>query len=166
MASEALRYFETGSVHVVLAEGAVHPRVEIEGDRTILSARFRRVFPLSEPEAYVSVQDAKGHEVGIARSMDAFDPDSRACVAQALDRRYFTPQIVRVNQLKQDAGMWRFQVETRRGEVEFYVRNWRDNAHEVQLNRWMITSVDGQRYEIEDVEALDARSKALLDQLA
>ena len=56
--------------------------------------------------------------------------------------------------------------ETRRGEVELYVRNWRDNAHEVQLNRWMITSVDGQRYEIEDVEALDARSKALLDQLA
>lgn len=166
MASEALRYFEPESLRATLAEGAVHPRVEVLGERTILSARFRRIFPLSEPESYVSVQDSAGHEVGIARSLEAFEPDSRACISAALDRRYFTPQISKVSHLQQDAGMWRFVVETGRGEVEFYVRNWRDSAHEVQLNRWMITSVDGQRYEIVDVEVLDARSKALLDQLA
>jgi hypothetical protein len=82
-----------------------------------------------------------------------------------LDRRYFTPRILRIDFLKQDAGMWKFNVETQRGLAEFYVRNWRDSAHETGGGRWQISSVDGQRYEIQSVEALDARSQALLEQL-
>ncbi|MCO5298002.1 MAG: DUF1854 domain-containing protein [Fimbriimonadaceae bacterium] len=166
MVSEPLRYLEPDLVRVIPIEGAVHPRLEIEGDRTVLSARFRRIFPLSEPDAYISVQDAEGHEVGILRSLDALDRTSRDLVRSALERRYFTPPIERILDLRQDAGMWRFHVKTQRGEITFYVRNWRDSAHEVQNDRWMITSVDGLRYEIPNAEALDARSRNHLDRLA
>lgn len=166
MVSEPLRYLDPDLVHVVALEGAVHPRVEIDGDRTILSARFRRIFPLSEQDSYISVQDAEGHEVGILRSLGALERSSRDLVRSALERRYFTPPITRILDLRQDAGMWRFHVQTERGEITFYVRNWRDSAHEVQNDRWMITSVDGLRYEITDVEALDARSRNHLERLA
>lgn len=166
MASQPLRYLDPERLRVVPLDGAVHPRVEIEDDRTVLSARFRRIFPLSEPEAYISVQDAEGHEVGILRSLEALERSSRDVVRSSLERRYFTPPIERILDLRQDAGMWRFHVQTHRGEITFFVRNWRDSAHEVQNDRWMITSVDGLRYEIPDAEALDARSRNHLDRLA
>ncbi len=61
--------------------------------------------------------------------------------------------------------MWRFSVSTGRGDAEFYVRNWRDSAHEVSPGRWLIHSVDGGRFEIPDIGTLDAKSQRLLDQL-
>ena len=82
-----------------------------------------------------------------------------------LDRRYFTPRILQIESLRQEAGMWRFVVETQRGRSEFFVRNWRDNAHEISPNRWHILSVDGGRYEIPNLEALDAQSRRLMDLL-
>ena len=78
---------------------------------------------------------------------------------------YFTPTILSIESLRQDGGMWLFKVETQRGPAEFYVRNWRDSSHEISHLRFQIVSVDGQRFEIRDLNALDERSQALLDQL-
>jgi hypothetical protein len=47
----------------------------------------------------------------------------------------------------------------------FYVRNWRDNVHELSPVRYLIVAVDGSRYEIRDLNALDGRSRAWLDRL-
>ncbi|MFX4470318.1 DUF1854 domain-containing protein, partial [Acinetobacter baumannii] len=80
---------------------------------------------------------------------------------EELDRRYFTPHVSRIDALKQDAGMWRFDVQTQRGPAQFYVRNWRDNAHETAPGRWQIMSVDGARFEILNLEELDAKSQRL-----
>jgi hypothetical protein len=93
------------------------------------------------------------------------DPSSQAVIADELDRTYFTPRISRIVSLKQEGGMWTWQVETSRGFAQFYVRSWRDSSHEIQPNRWQIQSVDGQRYEITDFEALDERSKQFIEQL-
>ncbi|HEY0867813.1 MAG TPA: DUF1854 domain-containing protein, partial [Fimbriimonas sp.] len=60
---------------------------------------------------------------------------------------------------------WRFKVRTQRGPAEFYVRNWRDSAHEIQPNRWHINSVDGGRFEIRNLESLDVDSRRLMDQI-
>lgn len=160
-----LRYFEPNEVRVWRAEGAVHLRVEVVGERTVLSARIRRTFPLSEPTRYLSIQDGAGKEVGILRDAEGLDAASREEVEAHLDRRYFTPQILRIDTLRQEAGMWRFAVETQRGPSEFFVRNWRDNANEISPNRWHIHSVDGGRFEIPNLEALDGPSRRLMDQL-
>jgi hypothetical protein len=56
-------------------------------------------------------------------------------------------------------------VRTQRGPSEFYVRNWRDSGFEISPNRWQIHSVDGGRYDIPDLGALDARSQKLMLQL-
>lgn len=165
MVAQPLRFIKGGDVRFWRPAGAVHLRAEIAGDRTILSARVKRVFPLSNPNGFLSIQDDAEKEVGIVESIEEFETESRKLVAEELDRRYFTPRISRIDQLKQDAGMWKFNVETQRGTAEFYVRNWRDSAHETAAGRWQINSVDGQRFEIESVEALDGRSQALLEQL-
>lgn len=160
-----LRYFEPSEVRIWRAEGAVHLRVEVVGRQTVISARIRRIFPLSDPTHYLSIQDGAGKEVGILRTSEGLDPISREEVDAHLDRRYFTPQIQSIGTLRQEAGMWRFAVDTQRGPSEFFVRNWRDNAIEISPNRWHINSVDGGRYEIANMEALDAPSRRLMDQL-
>lgn len=163
--SSSLRYLDPVGIRAVLPPGATHLRVEIVGDRTVLSARVKRTFPLSEPVRFLSIQDGAGKEVGILRTVEGLDPQSRILIEEQLDRRYFTPRIERIESLKQEAGMWRFAVTTQRGPVDFYVRNWRDSANEIAPNRWHIHSVDGGRFEIPDLEELDAVSRRLMDQL-
>jgi hypothetical protein len=160
-----IRYLNGASLTVRLPPGAVHPRVEISAELCILAARVRRAFPLSEPERFISLLDGAGKEIGVLRSLDELDAEARAIFQKELDRRYFTPRILHIEHLRQDGGMWRFRVQSQHGPAQFYVRNWRDSSHEIAQGRFQITSVDGQRFEIEDYESLDERSKALLDQL-
>jgi hypothetical protein len=162
---QTLRYLEPREVRAWQPEGAAHLRVEIDGDRTILAARLKRAFPLSEPSQLVSIQDGAGKEVAILRTLDGLDPRTRELFDSQLDRRYFTPRIEAIETLKMEAGMWRFVVQTQRGPTEFYVRNWRDSANEIAPGRWQIHSVDGGRFEIQNLEALDANSRRLMDQL-
>ena len=165
MAFEPARYLDPADVRVYFPPDSAHPRVEIAGDRSVLSARFRLVFPLSDPRRFYAVQGGDDKEVGILKSLDRMDEDSKKAIAVELDRRYFTPCIEEIIGLKQDGGMWLFNVRTQRGPIQFFVRNWRDNSYEIQPGRWQIQSVDGQRYEIMNVDALDARSQRLLEQL-
>jgi len=165
MGAIAVRYLEPEQIRASRPLGSAHIRVEILEERTILNAQIKRVFPLSEPLQYLSIQDGAGKEVGVLRRVEGLDQTTRDLFSEQLDRRYFTPRIQRIQTLRQEAGMWRFEVETQRGPAEFFVRNWRDSAHEFGLNRWLIHSVDGGRFEIEDLNALDETSRRLLDQI-
>lgn len=160
-----IRYVEGRALRATRPEGAIHLRLEIEDLLCIPNARIRRAFPLSRPDAFLSLQGADGKEIAMIRSLDEVDPETRRLIDEELDRRYFTPRIERIVNLKQDAGMWRFNVETQRGPAEFFVRNWRDSAVEIARDRWQIMSVDGGRFEIPNLAALDANSLRLVDQL-
>jgi hypothetical protein len=165
MAATELRFLHPEEVRVFLADDATQPHVEIADDVCLPSARIRRVFPLSAPDAFFSIQQADGKEIGLLRGLEGVDPESRRVIEAELDRRYFSPVIQRIDSLRADAGMWLFQVQTQRGPAKFYVRNWRDSAYDIGRNRWQINSVDGLRYEIMNLDALDARSRDLLDQV-
>lgn len=165
MQAQPVRYIDGAALRLWRPDGASGLRVEIEGERSLPAAIIRRAFPQSEPSQYLSIQEADGNEIGLLRSIDELDPASRDAALQELDRRYYTPRITGIKALRHEAGMWFFQVETQRGQTEFYVRNWRDSAHEIALGRLQINSVDGQRFEIEDFAKLDARSQTLMEQL-
>jgi hypothetical protein len=165
MPASSLKYLDGSQVRVMLVAGAIHPHVEIIDDRCVIAAQFKRIFPLSHSEKYISIQDPADHEIGILETIDGMPMEQREIIVSELDRRYFTPAIEKIDELKQDAGMWKFNVQTQRGAAEFFVRNWRDSAHEAGAGRWQIQSVDGLRFEILKVEELDARSQNLLEQL-
>lgn len=165
MESETIRYVDGKDVRLTRPAGSIHLRAEIRGEQTVLDARVKRAFPMSRPNDYFSIQDGDGKEVAILRSREGLDLESSRRLDEELERRYFTPRIERIDLLKQEAGMWRFAVQTQRGPTEFYVRNWRDSAYEIVPNRWQIFSVDGARFEIPNLEALDAHSQRLMDQL-
>jgi hypothetical protein len=165
MPATGLNYLDAAKVHFFKIEGAAHLRTEIEDEMCIIETRLRRAFPFSASPQYLSVQDASGKEIGIVSDPSQLDRQSKELMESELDRRYFTPKITAIQSLKNEGGMWTFVVQTQRGNAEFYVRNWRDSAHEIAAGRIQIHSVDGQRFEIASYDALDAKSKTLMEQL-
>jgi len=160
-----LRYLEENTVRLNLrSPDAVRADLELAGDR-IEGVQAVRCFPLTIPQEYVALLDAAGNEIGILRHPERLDPESRRVLEALLERRYFTPRIQRIDKLQQEASLWRWEVITDHGRVGFYIRGIRDSIHEVAPGRWQIYSVDGQRFEIPDLEALDPRSRNLFEGL-
>jgi hypothetical protein len=56
-----------------------------------------------------------------------------------------------------------FDVETDRGATKFEVRDRTENLNLLPGGKVVAEDADGNRYVIEDVSALDPRSRALLD---
>ena len=159
------RYLDPAKVRVTLPAEDAGPRVELQDELAVPNAQFRLLLPLSDPKTFIAIQDAAKKEIGVLKSLDGMDSASRAIVERLIDHQYFTPQVSTITSLKPEGGMWHFKVETSRGPAEYYVRNWRDSAHEISANRWLVHSVDGQRFEIPKVDEMDVQSQNLMDQV-
>jgi hypothetical protein len=132
-------------------------------ERTYLRVQVARAFPLSLPDRYIGLRDDKDKEIGMLVTLDGLDRDSRAILDEELARRYFVPKILRFISFTEDFGNYTFTVETDRGESTFPVSNLRDSLTELlPRGRYLLTDREGERYEIPDIERLDAKTYALL----
>ena len=127
----------------------------------IVDVRVVRCFPWSVPDSYVSVRNDKGKEVAMLRSLDALDAPNRETVEQELKDKVFNPKILRVIEFKHEFGVTQIQAETDRGEVTFQIRS-RDDIRVLSATRALFRDVDGNTYELPDVNALDAAGRKYL----
>jgi len=141
-----------------------HKRVLLKvGEEEKVVYRVMRSFPLTGPEKYISLADEEGKELGMIRQLKDLDPSSRKILEEELERAYFVPIIKRILAVKElYGGVTDIAVETDRGYREFELRS-KETIRFVGLSRIMITDVDGNRYEIRDMGAMDARSKSLIE---
>ncbi|MEO7453793.1 MAG: DUF1854 domain-containing protein [Fimbriimonadales bacterium] len=139
--------------------------MEIAGRFCLLGAKLRRCFPLTHSDSFIAVFDGEGNEIGIIPDLAGLETESRKAIDEELDAFYFTPAIERIKSLKAEASMWKWEVDTQRGLATFYLRGVRDSVHEVAPGRWQVFSVDGQRYEITNLDGLDQRSQNLFEGL-
>jgi hypothetical protein len=137
-------------------------RMTIADDCSYLEVTVIPAFPLSEPRRYVSVRSADSKEIGIIADARDLDRESRRLVEQDLERRYIVPVIMRVVAIKERFGTIDWTVETDRGPRRFTTRNLRENVVQPTPSRYLITDVDGSRYDVRDLAALDNTSQALL----
>jgi len=137
-------------------------RMTIEGERTYLDVKFAYAFPLSDPEHFIGVLDGRDRSIGIFSDIDELDEASQELARQALKRRYFIPDIVRILGLREEFGVVYFDVETDRGPREFVVRGLRDSIEILDNGRILIADTDGNRYNIPNWQQMDARSRRLL----
>jgi hypothetical protein len=148
----ALRFFRHGATL----------RLTVEDDRSVLKAAVARAFPLSHPERYLSVRDGDNKEVGLIIDAAELDEKSRRLVAEELERRYVVPVIRRVVAVKERFGTIDWDVETDRGLCRFTTRNTRENVAQPSPGRYLLTDVEGNRYDVRDLTALDAASQEWL----
>ena len=123
-------------------------------------------FPLTNPDNFISIigmkDGKKDKEIGIIEDTKKLDSKSRKVLKGELKRAYFMPQITKINRLKEDHGMMKFDVDTDKGQREFETR-YKEDIRKLPAGRVIIKDADGNRYEIKDYRKLDQRSMNLID---
>lgn len=132
-------------------------------DEPVVDARVARCFPWSVPDAYISIRDADGREVVLLETLDDLPEDSRQLVRAELADKVFNPKIEQVLSHTQEFGVISITAETTRGRATFQIRS-RDDIHLLSATRAVLRDVDGNKYEVADIEALDAASRKFLDE--
>lgn len=139
-------------------------RLTVEGDRTLLKVNVLRAFPLSSPKRFLSIRDGNNKEIGMVADPEALDDESRNLIERDLQRRYLVPWVKRIVSTKERFGTVDWEMETDRGLCKLTTRNLRENVQRPAPGRIIITDVDGNRFDIRDVDALDPESQRMLFQ--
>lgn len=159
----AIRYLNPKDVRIYSKdEGGM--RVEYDGE-IYEDVRAYRCFPISRPSEFIALwtgDSALEHqEIGVVRRLKELMPSSRLAVEHELVKRYFIHYVQRIVSISEEMGFLNWTVETDKGEMEFMTRRFdRNSVVEGGPKGHIIVDVDNNRYEIEDLDALDTASKA------
>ena len=141
-------------------------KMTIEGEAEYPEVKPVMSSPLTNPEGYVSFyeikEDKKEQEIGIIEDINKLDSGSKKMLKEELKKEYFMPQIVRINNMNENHGVMKFDVETDKGRRIFETR-YKEDIRKLMGGRIVIRDADGNRYEIMDFRKLDQRSMNLID---
>ena len=135
-------------------------RVLVPDDRCGLRVDSHRAFPLSHPEEYIVLRDGAGTEIGLLRNLTDLPPAAATLVREQLQRRYFLPQVTGILDIAERFGSSVWELETDRGRCSVTTRQMNESVFEIDPGRFLITDVEGNRYEVKDLDALDEISRA------
>lgn len=135
-------------------------RAIVEDESCGMRIEAYRAFPLSHPDEHIVLRDGGGREIGVLRDLREIDAPTRALVEDELRRRYFMPQITAILSVTERFGSTEWEVETDRGPRRLAMRQINEAITEVSPVRYLLTDVEGNRYEVKDLNALDSDSRA------
>ena len=147
-------YLDDKNAHFSLNEGGFIS-LDFNGtkyDRVLIF----RAFPFSEANQFLSVRESVGRnaEIGIIKNLDDIAEDEREVILRDLKLRYFLPKIKNIRSVKSEHGHSTFLVVTDYGTMRFIVRSSGDAVTRLSDSRLIFTDVDGNRFEIEDINKL------------
>ena len=132
-------------------------------DKIYRRVMIQRAFPLSQPTKYLSVREVKedrepGEDIGVIEDVTSLSEEKQTLICEELGMRYFTPDIVQIYKLKDEHGFVYMDAETTAGPRKITAYN--NSASFIRLSkiRMLIIDVDGNRYNIPDLTALDKKS--------
>ena len=137
-------------------------RLTVEADRSYLKVGIVRAFPLSEPNRFLSVRDDANKEVGLIVDPAELGAENRKLVEEDLQRRYLVPAITRIVAATERFGTVDWVMETDRGVCRFTTRNLRENLQRPAPGRIILNDVDGNRYDIRNLDDLSPESQERL----
>jgi hypothetical protein len=133
------------------------------GGKDLADLRPRRVFPISTRSPFISFVNEKGEEVVLLRDPTGLDPESAATLTQALSKVYGFTIIRRVYEISETMGVSLWAVMTDRGFASFEVVDRERHIRLLPNGRYLITDVDGNRFEIPCVYDLDEHSQEQIE---
>jgi hypothetical protein len=137
-------------------------RLTIEDDRSFLKVGVLRAFPLSDRNRFFSVRDDGENEVGLIVNPTDLSAENQNLIDEDLQRRYFVPSVKKIVSAKERFGTVDWTVETDRGVCHFTTQNLRENVQRPAPGRIILNDVDGNRYDIRNLDELSRESQELL----
>lgn len=153
---------DPGSTRVALDERG-RLTVTLAGGVRYENVRVVPAFPITRPRRFLYLFDENGEEIGLVVDPKRMDRESRNLLLDQADQAYFMPRITRIVRVEERMGIARWYVETDRGSSMFEVVSRSESVWYVGPNRVVIRDADGNRYLIEDLTALDRRSRRLAE---
>ncbi|RYG68535.1 DUF1854 domain-containing protein [bacterium] len=137
---------------------------QIDDERCVVGVKPVWAAPLSRPGQYLSILDPKGEDiVMIENPQQQLSAASWQAIQAEIRRRDLTSRVSRLISAREDNGAVYFSVATDRGDRDFVCNNMSTNAIWFGENRLLLLDTEGNRFEIEDLVALDARSQSLIE---
>lgn len=129
-----------------------------DGKRDYGRVILHRSFPFDAPDKMISVQQEDGFEIGIIKDINDFDDKTVTILRRSLETKYFVPTVSKIVSAKDNFGFVYFKAQTDCGDCEFVVRDpFRSIIHSGPRSI-LIIDIDGNRYRIADISALDHKS--------
>ena len=135
-------------------------RLTVDDDRSYPTVKPVWSSPLSHPGRFLALLDGKGHEITMIPEPDTLPRESLEAVKLELHRRYLTATVSSITDAKVEFGATYWSVETDRGARDFVTQSLQENAIWLSDTHLLLLDVDGNRFEIPDVAALDTVSRA------
>ena len=123
-----------------------------------------RCFPITNPDEFLSVREpdskkmGRGKEIGMIRYMKDFPEEQQKLFTEELDRRYFSPEIIKIHSVKDKFGYTYWDAETDAGNMTFILNNPFSNIRLLEDGRIFIHDIDGNSFQIKEPSKLDANS--------
>ena len=121
-----------------------------------------RAFPITAPNAGISLMDSAGKELFWFTSLAAIPEEDRALLLEELAAREFMPVIEQISSVSSYATPSIWVVQTDRGETRLRL-NGEENIRRVAGNSLLISDANGVQYLIRDSSQLNKQSRKLLD---
>jgi len=121
--------------------------------------------PLARPNHWLALLNGKGEEIVTIEDTAALPRHSWEAAQEELRRRYLTATVTRVISANFVFGSTYWHVESSRGEREFVTQSLQENALWLSPTHLMLLDVDGNRFEIPNVSALDEPSQTLIGRI-
>lgn len=139
-------------------------RLTLKDEKSFLRITAKRAFPFSFPTKYISIRSGGDEEIGIIPDLADLSREYRHWIEHELDVRYFTPIIKSINAIRRRYGGVEWHVESDYGPKRIITKSVHDAIAEVEPGRYLMTDVDGNRYELCPVD-LDEVSRTKFETL-
>ena len=129
---------------------------------------LRRIMPIEQPLHYISVADQDNKEIGILKAVTDLPEAQREVVARELDSRYYSPQVLDVISVKDKLGYVYMEMRLMNKQGKEYnkscaIKDVSRNIRMLSNSSVIIFDVDGNRYVVPDLGALNKQSLRRLD---
>lgn len=130
------------------------------GDRSYVEVKPAWAAPLSQTGKYLVLLDGKDREIIlIPDPIKELKPETWSLLQKELQRRYLSVRIDKILSTKTIFGSTYWTVMTERGERDFVTQSLQENAQWLSPEHLLVIDVDGNRFELPDINALDEESK-------
>jgi len=127
------------------------------GVRTFRKVRVKLGRPLYKPADFASILGEKG-EVGLLVNLAGLHPEARAILEEHRLQGDLTTKVLKINDISHQFGASYWEVQTAKGVRQFVIRGTSEHVRWLDDDRLLITDVNGNRFEIPSLNALDKRS--------
>jgi hypothetical protein len=165
-ASATVRWLAPEEVRARWEPDAARLCIRIGGGEEVVDARVALAFPVSAPRKFIDLAGPKSESLGMLRSLEGMDAESRKAITAALEARYLIPQIRRLLELEEVVPLViRWRVETDRGERTFHTESPREAVRYQDPDGIRVTDLAGNHYDLSAMSELDPASRALLSSI-